>query len=141
MMPVEIFFEIPNSDEDYLQQALYRHWRVAVVGGPGCGKTTAVAKCVIHELSTRKILHTDDFKSLPWSDQPLKIIEWADKNHSFLIEGIQVARALRKGLQVDFVYAMFNPKMDLTPGQTSLLKGVRTIFDEWRSAFASNPKV
>lgn len=134
----EIFWEIPESNLDPLAGALVKYYKIAIVGGPKCGKTTAV-KDISGMCGTRAIIHTDEFKDLPWAEQPYAIIQTVANLPAFIVEGVQVARALRRGLKVDFVYAMFNPKVELTTRQAGMLKGIRNIFDNWRQSTQPAP--
>jgi hypothetical protein len=88
----------------------------------------------VESIKDRPVLRTDDYRHLPWSDVPHAIIrDLADKD-SFLLEGVQVPRTLRKGLIVDAVVYMTRPKVtSRRPRQVSMDKAVRTVFDEWRA--------
>ncbi len=46
---------------------------------------------------------------------------------------MQVARVLRKGLEPDAVVWLSTPYETLTEGQRRMLKGARTVFEEWVS--------
>lgn len=108
--------------------------RVAIAGGPRVGKTTLAASA-----TDRPVIGTDAYRSHAWEFIPAKVIADVEKHHSFVLEGVQVARALRKGLRADAVVYMGLPKVtDLLPGQVSMAKGVETVLREWRS---SNPDV
>lgn len=99
------------------------------------GKSTLAAT-----VSDRRVIGTDDYKSLPWSNVPHKMIADVAGLDSFVIEGVQVARALRKGLRVDAVVYLTAPKVrDRKPGQIAMAKGVRTVFDEWNASNESVP--
>ena len=100
--------------------------RVAIVGGPRTGKTTLSL-----EVTDRPVFHTDDTKGLPWSDQPAIWLERVGTEPRFLIEGVQVARCLRKGLQVDAIVYLSVPYRALTPGQEALHKGVGSVFRDY----------
>lgn len=106
--------------------------RVAIAGGPRVGKTTIASR-----VSDRMVFGTDEFREFPWEEVPHRVIAKASVYDSFLVEGVQVARALRKGLRADAVVHMGIPKVaDMLPGQLSMAKGVETVLREWRS---SNP--
>lgn len=49
-----------------------------------------------------------------------------------MVEGAQVARALRRGLEVDAVLVLERPKRELTERQAAMGKGVGTVLAEWR---------
>ncbi len=105
--------------------------RLAVAGGPRTGKTTLAAK-----LAARAQIHTDDLMALPWADVPPAVIAECDRHGALVVEGVQVARALRKGLQVDAVIWMGRPHVALSEGQERMAKGVQTVFQEWLTANA-----
>lgn len=113
-----------------MQVLVGRYPRVAIVGGPRTGKTTFA-----RSVRDRPVISTDDYMDLPWEDVPAKVIEAAAAaGASFVVEGVQAARALRKGLEVDAVIVLTQPKTELTPGQAAMGKGVMTVFNEWQSS-------
>lgn len=103
--------------------------RIAICGGSRTGKTT-LAMSVPHEL----LVHTDQYMSLPWDKVPLVILERLAGVPSFVLEGVQAARTLRKGLEVDCVIWLDRPYERLDPKQQAFAKSIRTVFDDWRSA-------
>jgi tRNA A37 threonylcarbamoyladenosine biosynthesis protein TsaE len=108
-----------------LAQLLREHKRIAIVGGPGTGKTTLAAN-----VSDRRVLHTDDYVHRPWASVPDDVIRACEGLESFVVEGVQVARSLRRGLKVDAVIyldAMHGA------GSQSMAKAVDTVFRDWRS--------
>lgn len=109
--------------------------RVAITGAPSCGKTT-LAKMV----TDRPVFYSDDFKHLPWSEASAEVANVVN-NHSgaCVVEGVAVARALRKGMKVDAVIYMKRPKIEQKPGQIAMGKGIRTVFDEWRATHPDVP--
>ena len=113
-----------------IQVIAQRYQRIAIVGGPKTGKTT-LAKT----FRDRPVISTDDYIALDWADVPAKVIEAAGAaGPSFVVEGVQTARALRKGLAVDAVVVLTTPKQQLTSGQMVMTKGVSTVFAEWKAA-------
>ncbi len=105
--------------------------KIAIFGGPGVGKTT------MSKLFTdRPVLGTDDYQTMAWEDIPGALIErTSGMGKSFLVEGVQVARALRKGLQVDAViYLETQRRPDPLPGQLAMAEGIATVFSEWRES-------
>ena len=106
--------------------ALRDHDRIAIVGGPKVGKTTLGA-CVID----RRVLHTDEFMTKDWGDQPQLILEALADEDRFVVEGVQVARALRKGLEVDVVIVLTVPRAERTPRQAGLGKAVHKWLGDW----------
>lgn len=107
--------------------------RFAIVGGPGCGKTTQAkflqATWPEGERGPIRVYHTDDAAHLPWKDQAYFWLSLQYLPGNWILEGIQTARVLRKGLNVHKVKAMFDPKTPLNPKQRQLMKSVKTI---WR---------
>jgi len=103
--------------------------RIGITGTVGAGKTTLASSLS----PTHSIYHTDDLKHLPWKQQPL---EWLEELNSleepFVVEGITVARMCRKGLQLDILIVLTEPRKELTKKQIALSKAVNTIVDELR---------
>ncbi len=110
------------------------HPRIAICGGPRTGKTTLASL-----VADRRVVHTDAWIALPWGEVPHAIIAECTGLDSFVVEGVQAARALRKGLEVDVVIWLD----DLQGGAkaTALTKGVATVFRDWRKASISTPVV
>lgn len=109
---------------------LRKHRRVAIVGGPRMGKTTLAGA-----VTDRPVIGSDAYQKLPWEAVPLKMIEDLRDLDRFLVEGVQTARALRKGLEVDAVIYLSRPNVkERKTGQVAMAKGIQTIFREWRQA-------
>ncbi len=119
---------------DWLAQALRDHKRIAIAGGPRVGKTTLCKRIV-----DRPIIHTDDFLKRPWEEVPHLVIAMALGLDSFVVEGVQVPRTLRKDLTVDAVIWLDQPLVDTTAGQRAMARGVLTVFQEWRSSHGNVP--
>ncbi len=86
-------------------------------------------------VSDRPVIGTDAYQDMPWSEIPLRMIADVGNQPAFVIEGVMVARALRKGLEVDAVVYLTRPKVkERLKGQVAMAKGVRTVFDEWHAA-------
>jgi len=115
-------------------QVLGRHRRIAIVGGPRVGKTTLSKR-----VSDRKVVSTDDFIRQPWGSVPTLIQGAVALESAFIVEGVQAARFLRKGGQVDAVIRLDRPKVPRTKGQETMAKSVNKIFDEWASGNRSTP--
>ena len=108
--------------------------RIAITGGPKSGKTTLAEK-----LGTRHgltVLHTDDLIPLGWDAAIEATALWFDTLSSdWIIEGAQVARALRywlqehpEGLPCDQVIYLVEPKAPYTKnGQEVMAKGIATV--------------
>ena len=101
--------------------------RIAIAGGPHVGKTTlanSVAELV-------PVTHTDAFMDSAWADQPELIMAGLKNEPRFLVEGVQIARCLRKGLAVDIVIWLERVHTPITVRQRGLAKGTAKIFREW----------
>ncbi len=115
--------------------------RIAITGAPQCGKTT-LAKTI----TDRPVLHSDDFKHLAWSDASQVMADKANAIEGpLIVEGVAVPRALRKGMKIDAVILLTQPK--LAPEkrdpvrwkhQVAMGKGVMKVLREWR---ANNPRI
>ncbi len=108
---------------EFLQQ--YR--RIAIAGGPKTGKTT------LADTSTPggpRIIHTDEIEA-PWAELPDLIVEECRNSAAYVVEGVQVGRALRKGLNPEVVVYLNQPFGQLTKGQASMSRGCATIFRSW----------
>ncbi len=120
-----------------------RHKRIAIVGGPKAGKST-----MSRFFDDRPVHHNDSALHVPWDDQPDHWIKETEGQDSFVIEGVQAARAIRKGLKVDAVIHLSQDDAvrhlndirgePLKPGQVSMHKGQATILQE---ALTKNPHI
>lgn len=117
--------------EAWFRRVLDRYPRVAIAGPPKCGKTTLALLA-----TDRPVVHTDAFIDKGWAEQPAIIIDACRDLSRVLVEGIQVGRALRKGLKVDAVVWLDRPHAQLSEGQERMAKGVATVF---REVTATNP--
>ncbi len=120
--------------QERFAELLRSYPRIAIAGGPRMGKSTLSGL-----ITDRPVIGTDAYKgNVPIEDIPQRMI--ADVGHlpTFLIEGVWVARALRKGMQVDAVVYMTRPKVARLPGQVAMAKGILKTFREWRH---KNPHV
>lgn len=110
-----------------LQDLLSRYDRIVIAGGPNTGKTTLCAS-----ITDRPVLHTDELiGAVPWADVPETLIEIADSEPRYVLEGVQAARALRKGLRPQVVVYLNRQRVALNPRQAGMKKAVRTVFDEY----------
>lgn len=70
--------------------------KIAIAGRPGVGKTT-LAKKLAEQMGLR-LYHTDDLIGVvPFKDANDAMIKQLSDKESFIVEGVQVARMLRKG--------------------------------------------
>jgi dephospho-CoA kinase len=127
-----------TAQQTQFLEILREHKRVGIVGGPRTGKTTLASL-----VRDRPVIGTDRFKDeVSWDDTPASIIAEAEKHESVVIEGVMVARALRKGLPLDAIIYLTRPKVDeseLKQGHRSMAKGVQTVFREWRAGHLDVP--
>lgn len=124
----------PLPPPAWFGMVLAMHRRVAIVGGPGTGKTTLAA-----HTHNRPVLGTDDYQKMDWAEIPAALIQrTSELGPAFVVEGVQVARALRKGMTVDAVVVLDTQRRpDPLPGQLAMAKGVATVFNEWRASPAA----
>lgn len=73
--------------------------QLALIGLPGVGKTTLANELGKH--LGLPVLHTDDFKELPWAEQADAAMAAAPVRG--IIEGVTVARMFRRGFHPDCV--------------------------------------
>jgi len=100
-----------------------QHKKIAIVGGPKAGKTTLSLA-----VKDRHVLHTDDYINMDWDRVPQQIIDDLAEHDTFLVEGVQAARALRKGLKVDVIVATKLPSSTgifRKDGQARMAKAVK----------------
>lgn len=107
--------------------------RVAICGGPRVGKTT-----ISNESGRADVTHTDDFidafRGLERRAIADTLCAALANEKTFLLEGVWAAHALRAGLKVDCAIWLDEAKVERTPGQETMAKGVQTVFDEWALA-------
>lgn len=109
--------------------------KILIAGAPRTGKSTFAAQLSMqHGLP---VLHTDDLiGSTDWSGASLEVMKWIEDNDHCIIEGVVVARALRKwlvnneGSPADILYNLTEAKVEQTPGQITMAKGCGTVFAE-----------
>ena len=113
--------------------------RIVITGGPRTGKTT-LALSMGMDIYPCDVSHTDDLiEHLHWSQVSEHIaLEWLPQPGPWIIEGVALARALRKWREahpgepppVDRVIYLREPHESLTPGQRTMAKGVETVHRE-----------
>ncbi len=117
--------------------------RVVILGPPRTGKSTyatALAKKLgIPIVSTGKpaegcLLRTDMLISLGWEKIPNAVIRILEHQDSFILEGCQAARVLRrwyrddaKAPRLDRVIILTKPFVQRSSGQEAMSKGIETI--------------
>lgn len=138
LRPVTESGEAPDRAA-WFASVLAKHARVAIAGGPRTGKTSLSRANDRPNIHARKTIHGDDYISDDWSANSAEIVRLCAPLPSFVVEGVQVPRALRKGLIVDAVIWLDKPHVPLTKAQQAMAKGVATVFAEWRAANPSVP--
>lgn len=109
--------------------------KIAILGAPKTGKTTLASKMAGDSNSSCR--STDEVMNLGWSEASAEVSTWFDQDCP-IIEGVGVARALRKWLErnptgkpVDKLIVLTNePFTAHTPGQASMGKGIQTVLAE-----------
>ena len=80
----------------------------------------------------RRQVERDMYRELDWSDQPLKILDDLEGRDSYILEGIQVPRVLRKGLIPEVVLVLREPFEPLTGRQRGLGKAIDKWLGDWQ---------
>ena len=106
-----------------VEDALSRYARIAITGGPRVGKTWLANTYGLD----REVVHTDTWQGDEWDKQPALIIVACEPLPRFLLEGVQVPRALRKGLQIDALLWLDYPTAPQSPAQAAMAKAVATM--------------
>lgn len=115
-----------TSTPGWFRELLKTKKRIAIAGGPRAGKTTLAMG-----VRDRPVLSTDSYMSIDWENVPEVVNDAVSELPEFILEGVQVARCLRKGLKVDAVVYLGMPRVELTKGQETMRKACRTVFEEW----------
>ena len=100
--------------------------RICITGGPRTGKTTLAASLG----AGMPVTNCDDFIGMGWSESSAHVATLLERPGPWVIEGVQVARALRKWLAAhvpivtdsrpcDRLIILRTPHVELTPGQRS----------------------
>jgi len=104
--------------------------RICVAGGPKSGKTTYANNFE----STTRVRHTDSIIGKfgedrdAWSRESEEVARWFDEPGPWLIEGVTVARALRKWI----ARHLDEPRVPRTPKQEAMAKATKTVFEQVR---------
>lgn len=101
--------------------------RIAVTGPPGSGKTTLTEDVD----DDRPVIHTDDWKHIPWSYQPHKILKALEGLDSFVVEGIAVPRLLKRDLKIDLLIILQEPRVVITDAQEKLWNNMVPTLSMW----------
>jgi hypothetical protein len=118
-----------------LRNVLAAYKRIAITGAPGTGKTS-----YSNQVTDRPVIHTDDWMNEPWSEVPVLVKAKCEETpDSFVVEGVNVPRTLRKGLEVDAVVYLTKPLEYQSPAQVAMGKAVGTVLTEWASTHPNVP--
>lgn len=106
---------------------LAQYPRIGIAGAPRTGKTTLSQQAA----TRRKVIGTDAYQDMEWSEIPHRMIADVAGLNMFLIEGVMVGRALRKGLELDALVYLDQPMVAQSSGQQAMGKGINTILRDW----------
>ena len=107
---------------------------VVICGGPKTGKTHLCRNL------GRQVIHTDEYMpSFTWVEGPWALISWVRGKDRWVMEGVQSARALRKGLEADAVIFLDGSVQELQPRQEGLRKSVDKWFGDWHAEHPDVP--
>ena len=108
---------------------------LAIAGGPRTGKTTTALELALR--SGTALLSTDCLAHLGWSEaSQATAARMLTTGADLIVEGVAVARALRKALgqtagrPCDRLLVLERPWLELSPGQRAMTKGVDTVLAE-----------
>jgi hypothetical protein len=120
----------------------FRLARVAIAGGPKHGKSTLADKIA----NGRQVIRTDDLdeelkRERPeltpaerWSMVSTLTVVRCEALGEYVVEGVRVPHALRKGLLPDVVLWCDVPRDDFDPEKHGpTVKGVTSVFRDWRA--------
>ncbi len=109
--------------------------RIAIVGGPRTGKTQAARAVAL--ATGLPLVSTDDFIAMGWSQASQHVADMLADGAPRVVEGVAVARALRKSLRdrpderlIDRLVILTVPKVEQTDGQRVMASGIDTVLDE-----------
>ena len=128
-----MLIERPHITPSEFQGLLERFDRVAVSGVVNSGKSLLLTQ-IDGVTSDRQVFHTDDLQArgLEWEQYPDVVLSELGGVPRFVLVGMQVPRILRKGLEVDAVVWVNQPRGRVTKRQGAFSKGARTIMHKWR---------
>jgi hypothetical protein len=123
--------------------------RIVILGGPRTGKTTLSGVLIGPEPEFAvfgiPVRHSDDLIAElahlgkdAWSEGSRRVTEWLDEPGPWIIEGVALARALRKWREahpgepppVDRVIRLTTPHVELSKGQAAMAKGEDHVWRE-----------
>jgi hypothetical protein len=107
--------------------------KIIIAGGPRTSKTTYANK-LSKELNI-PVVSTDNFIACGWSEAPHEIIKAIENMPSYILEGVNAGRTIRKmvekNIKLDFdkVYYLEEPVVEYDKkGQAALAKGCSTVW-------------
>jgi shikimate kinase len=129
---------------------------VVIVGPPAAGKTT-LSDQLATDYPDYHIYHTDDYISYGFEQSVYKLLEEirTDGHKKIIIEGIQSARILRKGIEQNSFYADLVIKIEVEPEELykryylrdkksypiATAKGIETVFNNYLSMSSRRPRI
>lgn len=108
--------------------------KICITGAPKTGKTTLACAMLCNQL-----YHCDDYINMGWSESSAYAAGlMAGAHSSWLMEGVQVPRALRKFIEAHpgvkpcdrLVILRNEPYEPPTPGRRSMAKSIETVLAE-----------
>ncbi len=116
-----------------IEDILVDHEKIAIAGPPRCGKTLLAEGFYGYTEEPWLLLPADLLMHKTWEETPHVIIDVLHHFERYIVEGVQVGRALRKGLKPDIVIYLSHPHVEMSKGQITMAKGCETIFSDWVS--------
>ncbi len=113
--------------------------RILITGWPRTGKTTLSADLQNDLPEPCPVRHTDDLiGQLNWSAASSEVAKWLEEEGDWIIEGVSVARALRKYHEAhpdepppcERLIYLRTPHVELTARQAGMGKGVDCVMAE-----------
>lgn len=102
--------------------------RIGIAGGPRTGKSTLSQAAA----QRRPVIGTDRYMhDMSFEDVPYRLIDDVRDLKTYVAEGVQVGRAVRRGLPVDALVYLDEPKAEQTTRQASMSKAVLTVLKDW----------
>ena len=113
--------------------------RILITGWPRAGKTTLSLSGNFDAHPNTALRHTDDLIGhLDWSAASAEVAKWLEEPGPWVIEGVSVARALRKWHEAhphesppcDRLIYLRTPHVELNARQAGMGKGVDSVMAE-----------
>ena len=118
--------------------------RVLITGAPDTGKSNLAKELANNSCPAREA--DDLIKTHTWSGASQELAEvWFSEPGPWIIEGVQIPRALRKwlklnptGCPVETIIWLHTPLKPLEPQQVAMLKGMITVWKEIKTELLEN---